>query len=265
MLPRKYFSHFENSRWYETIIYASKLWKFAFINRRSISLPAHNLLLDFFNHMASLVLPTDNVPRLNIVMLVVGTRGDVQPFLAYGKELQSAGHRVRLATHEIFRNIVLNNELEFYPLAGNPDELMEYMIHNGGIFPSISAFCRGEVWKNERTVGEILGSTWRACISDDEESGVPFVADVIIANPPSFGHIHCAEKLGIPLHIVFTMPWSETVRYPHPLALSHRRHDRNERENRRTYVHINYFVSKIFYLQCSFTLHVFYPTSISIS
>ena len=32
----------------------------------------------------------------------------------------------------------------------------------------------------------------------------PFVADAIIANPPSFAHIHCAEKLGIPLHLMFT-------------------------------------------------------------
>jgi hypothetical protein len=32
----------------------------------------------------------------------------------------------------------------------------------------------------------------------------PFVAHAIIANPPSFAHIHCAEKLGIPLHLMFT-------------------------------------------------------------
>jgi hypothetical protein len=31
-----------------------------------------------------------------------------------------------------------------------------------------------------------------------------FVADAIIANPPSFAHLHCAEKLGIPLHLMFT-------------------------------------------------------------
>lgn len=37
-----------------------------------------------------------------------------------------------------------------------------------------------------------------------EELKKPFVADAIIANPPSFGHIHCAEKLGIPLHMMFT-------------------------------------------------------------
>ena len=46
----------------------------------------------------------------------------------------------------------------------------------------------------------------------------PFIADCIIANPPSFAHIHCAEKLGIPLHIMFTMPYSPTQAFPHPLA-----------------------------------------------
>jgi hypothetical protein len=45
-----------------------------------------------------------------------------------------------------------------------------------------------------------------------------FIADAIIANPPSMGHIHCAEKLGIPLHMVFTMPWSPTRAFHHPLA-----------------------------------------------
>ena len=46
----------------------------------------------------------------------------------------------------------------------------------------------------------------------------PFVADAIIANPPSFAHFHCAEKLGIPLHLVFTFPYTPTQSFPHPLA-----------------------------------------------
>jgi UDP:flavonoid glycosyltransferase YjiC (YdhE family) len=207
--------------------------------------------------MARLVSPTDRIPRSNIVMLVVGTRGDVQPFLAYGKELQSAGHRVRLATHKVFQKLVLNNELEFFPLAGNPDELMEYMVRNGGIFPSISAFLTGQVWKNERTVGDILKTTWHACVCDDQQKGRPFVADVIIANPPSFGHIHCAEKLGIPLHMVFTMPWSKTVTMPHPFTWSHRMHNRNDQRNIRTYAYIDGFVSNNLYVQYSVTFYFF--------
>lgn len=46
----------------------------------------------------------------------------------------------------------------------------------------------------------------------------PFVADAIIANPPSFAHVHIAERLGIPLHIMFTFPYSPTQSFPHPLA-----------------------------------------------
>lgn len=46
----------------------------------------------------------------------------------------------------------------------------------------------------------------------------PFTAEAIISNPPAYGHVHCAEKLGIPLHIFFTMPWSPTKAFPHPLV-----------------------------------------------
>ncbi|CAF4910244.1 unnamed protein product, partial [Rotaria sp. Silwood2] len=53
---------------------------------------------------------------------------------------------------------------------------------------------------------------------NDDETNAPFIAEAIIANPPSFGHIHCAEKLQIPLHIMFTMPWSPTIAFPHPLS-----------------------------------------------
>lgn len=42
-------------------------------------------------------------------------------------------------------------------------------------------------------------------------SNKPFIADAIIANPPSFGHIHCAEKLGIPLHLMFTYVISSPI------------------------------------------------------
>ncbi|KAK7268340.1 hypothetical protein RIF29_21038 [Crotalaria pallida] len=31
-------------------------------------------------------------------------------------------------------------------------------------------------------------------------------------------HAHVAEALGVPLHIFFTMPWTPTYEFPHPLA-----------------------------------------------
>jgi hypothetical protein len=34
-----------------------------------------------------------------------------------------------------------------------------------------------------------------------------FIADAIISNPVTYGHIHCAEALSVPLHIMFPQPW----------------------------------------------------------
>ncbi|KAM0949566.1 putative sterol 3-beta-glucosyltransferase [Dioscorea sansibarensis] len=76
------------------------------------------------------------VPPLQIVILIVGTRGDVQPFIAIGKKLQDYGHRVRLATHANFKEFVLTAGLEFYPLGGDPKVLAEYMVKNKGFLPS---------------------------------------------------------------------------------------------------------------------------------
>jgi hypothetical protein len=158
------------------------------------------------------------IPCLAIVILIVGTRGDVQPFIALSKALLACGHRVRLATHETFRKFVRENGIEFYPLAGDPADLMSFMVKNAGIFPSVSSIVAGDVTKNRRVMADILVSTWKACIEDDDETCLPFVAEAIIANPPSYGHIHCAQKLQIPLHMMFTMPWSPTGAFPHPFC-----------------------------------------------
>ena len=68
-------------------------------------------------------------------MQVVGTRGDVQPFLAIARELRRFGHRVRLATHAVYRNFVEGNEVEFFPLGGDPAVLSEFVVRNRGIIP----------------------------------------------------------------------------------------------------------------------------------
>jgi len=48
-------------------------------------------------------------------------------------------------------------------------------------------------------MSEILNGCWKACTQADGPNGRPFIADAIIANPPSFAHIHIAEALGIPV------------------------------------------------------------------
>jgi UDP:flavonoid glycosyltransferase YjiC (YdhE family) len=160
------------------------------------------------------------VPSLSIVIMVVGSRGDVQPFIPIGRRLAEQ-HRVRLATHPEFRSMVEQAGLEFYPLAGDPRALMEYIVKTGGrIIPTHLKQFVEDVPKKRAMIAEILASTWRACTeADPERPNAPaFRADVILANPPSYGHIHCAEALHVPLHMIFTMPWSPTSAVPHPFA-----------------------------------------------
>ncbi|KAH8901727.1 UDP-Glycosyltransferase/glycogen phosphorylase [Thozetella sp. PMI_491] len=164
---------------------------------------------------------SEHYPQLNIVIHVVGSRGDVQPFIAYGTELRRQGHRVRLATHDCFSQFVRNSGLEFYPIGGDPTDLMAYMVKNPGLIPSLESLRGGDVGKKRRMMKEILQGCWSSCIEPDSVSKRPFVADVIIANPPSFAHIHCAQALGIPVHIMFTMPWTATRAFPHPLVNMH--------------------------------------------
>jgi sterol 3beta-glucosyltransferase len=53
------------------------------------------------------------VKPMKITILTIGSRGDVQPFIALAKGLQHAGHSVVIATHEEFRNFVTENGLDF--------------------------------------------------------------------------------------------------------------------------------------------------------
>ena len=102
------------------------------------------------------------------------------------------------------------------------------MVKNPSLMPGFRSLVGGDVNQRRKNVGEYIQGCWRSCYQAgngmDEPTvpsvakARPFIADCIIANPPSFAHIHCAEKLGIPLHIMFTMPYSPTQAFPHPLA-----------------------------------------------
>ncbi|KAH9691753.1 Sterol 3-beta-glucosyltransferase UGT80B1 [Citrus sinensis] len=137
-----------------------------------------------------------SIPRLNIAILV------------------EFGHRVRLATHANFRTFVRSAGVDFFPLGGDPRVLAGYMARNKGLIPSGP----GEISIQRKQIKAIIESLLPACTDPDIETGVPFRSQAIIANPPAYGHAHVAEALGVPIHIFFTMPWTPTYEFPHPLA-----------------------------------------------
>uniref|UniRef100_A0A7S4NXG8 Glycosyltransferase family 28 N-terminal domain-containing protein n=1 Tax=Paramoeba aestuarina TaxID=180227 RepID=A0A7S4NXG8_9EUKA len=167
------------------------------------------------------------VPLMNVAILIVGSRGDVQPFVALGKELRKFGHRVRLASHTVFQQFIVENDIEFAPIAGDPKELMAHMVKHPGLMPG----SMDEVKRKRVVMKEIIESCWTAVTdtksvihTKDGEPNNPNLPDqpwcthAILSNPATFGHYHVAERLGCPLHIFFTMPWSPTAAFPHPLA-----------------------------------------------
>jgi UDP:flavonoid glycosyltransferase YjiC (YdhE family) len=61
---------------------------------------------------------------LHITCLTIGSRGDVQPYLALCKELKKDGHTCRIATHPEYQGWVEEHGLEFRSIGGDPGDLM---------------------------------------------------------------------------------------------------------------------------------------------
>jgi len=112
------------------------------------------------------------IPKLNIVVIVIGSRGDIQPFLKISKILKEEyGHRVRIATHPAFKEFVEQDSgLEFFSIGGDPSELMAFMVKNPGLIPSMDTIRQGEIGRRRAAMSEMFEGMWRACINatDDE-------------------------------------------------------------------------------------------------
>jgi hypothetical protein len=68
---------------------------------------------------------------LHITCLTIGSRGDVQPYIALCKGLLAEGHRVRIATHAEYREWIDGHGIEFGCVGGDPAELMRICVENG--------------------------------------------------------------------------------------------------------------------------------------
>ncbi len=62
---------------------------------------------------------------MKITIVTIGSRGDIQPFLALGVSLNQAGHQVKLATHDTFASWIKSYGLDLAKLEGNPQEWLK--------------------------------------------------------------------------------------------------------------------------------------------
>ena len=62
---------------------------------------------------------------MHVTIVTIGSRGDVQPYIALGGGLQAAGYHVRLATHTDFEPMIRRRGLDFSPIGSNIREMMQ--------------------------------------------------------------------------------------------------------------------------------------------
>jgi sterol 3beta-glucosyltransferase len=139
---------------------------------------------------------------MHICIVAMGSQGDVQPYVALGKGLKDTGHVVRLLTHENFEKLVSGQGLEFWPVQGNVQEIMETQemreLLEKGNFLAITARAAKEAQRaaiHWAKVGLV------AC------QGM----DLLIAGGVGlFIGIALVEKLGLPLLQAYIYPFTPT-------------------------------------------------------
>jgi UDP:flavonoid glycosyltransferase YjiC (YdhE family) len=144
---------------------------------------------------------------LNISILALGSRGDIQPCLYLGSGLGAAGHRVRVATFETFRPLVEGYGLELWPIPGDARGLV----------------VGGEFGRAARKGMNLLGM-WNAIrrsygrLAEDIPSGLVRGlgdADIILNQLPGclYG-FDLAQALGVPVVRIAVIPLARTALTP---------------------------------------------------
>lgn len=142
---------------------------------------------------------------MRITCLTIGSRGDVQPYIALCKVLNTHGHTTKIATHAQFEDWIRKHGIDFAPVEGDPATLMRLCVENGMFTPS---FVVETSWYARDWLDKLLESSWKACQN----------TDLLLESPSAMAGIHIAEALGVPYFRAFTMPWTKTRAYPHAFA-----------------------------------------------
>ncbi|MBD2183438.1 glycosyltransferase family 1 protein [Planktothrix sp. FACHB-1355] len=143
---------------------------------------------------------------MHILIIALGSRGDVQPYVALGKGLKEAGHVVRLITYKNFEMLVSSCGLEFWPVKGNVQEIIESKemreLLEKGNFLAITSRTAKEA---QRTTINLAEEGLAAC------QGI----DLLIAGIGGlYLAISLAEKLALPLIQAYVVPFTATKAFP---------------------------------------------------
>jgi len=141
---------------------------------------------------------------MNITILTLGSRGDVQPYIALGMGLQRAGHAVRLVTDSGFAAFVADYGLDFAPLEVGVIQLIQSpqgkaALAGKGLFSLMKQM--------QPVLRRMMDDAWVASQG----------SDAIVFHPKAMAGVHIAEKLNIPGFLAMALPaYSPTAAFANP-------------------------------------------------
>lgn len=146
---------------------------------------------------------------MKILILTIGSRGDVQPYVALGRGIQQRGHAVTLCTGELFQDMVTAHGLPFAPMDDEMIRLTDspegrQMVEGGGNpLKAINMV--------KPMIRHMMADIWQAA-----QSAQP---DLIIYHPKTLGGYHAAEALNIPVIMSLVLPmYTPTREFALPLT-----------------------------------------------
>ncbi len=140
---------------------------------------------------------------MRVLIVAVGSRGDVAPCVGLGQALVGAGHRVTLAAYEMFSELVLGAGLEFRVLPGDPRLLDAAQWDHAGTGPL------GTARLLRLTASHLRELHAGILAAAQQETDV-----LLLQGISSIGGYHIADGLGLPSMGLGLQPIYPTREFP---------------------------------------------------
>ena len=134
---------------------------------------------------------------MKILIPTIGSRGDVQPFIALAQGLDQAGHQTVLASHPLMSNLVESHGVSFAPIGPDID-----LSERVALIRQQSRNAAVGLLQGMRFGFEMLEKSHQDILRLCREVDLVVVPAAIAAGKNE------AEKLGIPYLSVSFMPWA---------------------------------------------------------
>lgn len=149
---------------------------------------------------------------MKVLIMTLGTRGDVQPFVALAHALDAAGHEAVVCAPHRFADLAGGNGVAFAGVDDGPLRQLDTPADAGAAFDGGVRTRLRQVRELPAMFDQVLGDSWHVATQ-----GAGAGADVVVHNGQIIAGQHVAEALGIPAVLGLPLPmYVPTREYPWP-------------------------------------------------